>query len=76
MTFLGYDEKSKAFRCYDKESKKLVISRDVCFVGSRSEVKNHQVKEDKLKKRGKSGTVGEPETDEIEISFPFITGRK
>lgn len=31
MIFLGYDEKSKAFRCYDQYAKKVVISRDVIF---------------------------------------------
>lgn len=31
MIFVGYDEQSKAYRCYDPSSKKLVISRDVRF---------------------------------------------
>lgn len=32
MVFVGYDEDSKAYRCYDADTNKLVISRDVCFV--------------------------------------------
>lgn len=31
MIFLGYDENSKAYRCYNKATRKLVISRDVRF---------------------------------------------
>ena len=29
--FLGYDEQSKAYRCWNPQSRKLVISRDVVF---------------------------------------------
>lgn len=32
MIFVGFDEKSKAFRCFDREGHKLVISRDVRFI--------------------------------------------
>lgn len=31
MILIGYDEQSKAFRCYDSKCKKVVISRDVRF---------------------------------------------
>lgn len=31
MVFLGYDEKSKAYRCYNAESKRIIVSRDVRF---------------------------------------------
>lgn len=31
MIFLGHDTNSKAYRCYDRATKKLVISRDVRF---------------------------------------------
>lgn len=31
VILMGYDEQSKAYRCYDPASKKLVISRDVRF---------------------------------------------
>lgn len=34
MIFLGYDDKSKAFRCYNPDTKKIVISRDVRFCTS------------------------------------------
>lgn len=34
MIFMGYDENSKANRCYDSIAKKLVISRNVRFVSS------------------------------------------
>ncbi len=34
MILTGYDEQSKAYRCYDPISKKLVISRDVRFTNS------------------------------------------
>lgn len=32
MIFVGYDENSKAYRCYDPVNRKLVISRNVRFV--------------------------------------------
>lgn len=32
MKFIGYEEGSKAYRCYDESSHKLIISRDVRFV--------------------------------------------
>lgn len=35
MFFLGYDENSKAFCCYNPETKKVVISRDVRFSDSK-----------------------------------------
>lgn len=31
ITFLGYDNNSKAFRCYNNITKRVVISRDVRF---------------------------------------------
>lgn len=31
MIFVGYDENSKAYRCFDQEKRRLVISRDVRF---------------------------------------------
>lgn len=31
MIFLGYDEQSKAYRCYDTNTRKVIISRDVRF---------------------------------------------
>lgn len=31
MIFLGYDEQSKAYRCYNSVSRKVIISRDVRF---------------------------------------------
>lgn len=31
MIFVGYDTNSKAYRCYDFQSQKIVISRDVRF---------------------------------------------
>lgn len=34
MIFMGYDENSKAYRCYDSIAKKLVISRDVRFLSN------------------------------------------
>lgn len=34
MVLVGYDEQSKAYRCYDSDKKKLVISRDVRFVNN------------------------------------------
>lgn len=32
MVLVGYDEQSKAYRCYDMNNKKLIISRDVRFI--------------------------------------------
>lgn len=32
MIFVGYDENSKAYRCYDSEQRKIVISRNVRFI--------------------------------------------
>lgn len=32
MIFVGYDEQSKAYRCFDRTKNKLVISRDVKFM--------------------------------------------
>lgn len=32
MQFIGYEEGSKAYRCYDASNRKIVISRDVRFV--------------------------------------------
>ena len=34
MIFLGYDNNSKAFRCYNITPNRVVISRDVRFTGS------------------------------------------
>ena len=38
MIFLGYDDESKAYRCYDPVKEKLVISRDVRFVEKQENV--------------------------------------
>lgn len=51
MILVGYDEQSKAYRCYDQASKKLVISRDVRFAGfaetdSMNSTPNHKVNEE------------------------------
>lgn len=40
MTFIGYDEHSKAYRMLDEKSCRVHVSRDVRFVGHTSE--NHQ----------------------------------
>lgn len=32
MLFVGYDEQSKAYRCYDPVTRKVVVIRDVRFV--------------------------------------------
>lgn len=40
MIFLGYDEESKAYRCYDGSSLKVVISRDVKFSVNTHESEN------------------------------------
>lgn len=40
MIFLGYDDKSKAFRCYNPDEKKIVISRDVRFCTSNQNKEN------------------------------------
>lgn len=32
MKFVGYEEGSKAYRCYNESNRKIVISRDVRFV--------------------------------------------
>lgn len=37
MILVGYDEQSKAYRCYDQAARKLIISRDVQFVRSETE---------------------------------------
>lgn len=37
MLFVGYDENSKAFRCFDRANRKLVISRDVRFINTRDD---------------------------------------
>lgn len=34
MVFVGYDENSKAYRCFDRKHNKLVISRDVKFINT------------------------------------------
>lgn len=31
MIFVGYDENSKAYRCYDADKKRVIISQDVTF---------------------------------------------
>jgi hypothetical protein len=31
MIFLGYDENTKGFRCFNQDSRKIVVSRDVVF---------------------------------------------
>lgn len=36
MIFVGYDENSKAYRCFDRTDRKLVISRDVKFIRQES----------------------------------------
>lgn len=35
MRFIGYEDGSKAYRCYDALNRKLVVSRDVRFVQAR-----------------------------------------
>lgn len=34
MIFIGYDNQKKGFRCYDNQSKKVIVSRDVKFYES------------------------------------------
>lgn len=34
MIFVGYDEISKVYRCYNKSNGKLVVSRDVRFTAN------------------------------------------
>lgn len=29
--FVGYDQQSKAFRCYSKKRRKIIVTRDVKF---------------------------------------------
>lgn len=46
MIFLGYDENSKAYRCYDQAARRLVISRDVRFQGIFEKSKSETVVSD------------------------------
>lgn len=48
MVFVGYDENSKAYRCFDRSANKLVISRDVKFIDT---VEISISKKEKPKKR-------------------------
>lgn len=55
MLFIGYDDESKAFRCYDTLNRKLVISRDVRFV--RNQTHSEEVLIDLSTKQGENPSI-------------------
>lgn len=54
MIFIGYDNNSKAYRCYDLVSKRVIISRDVKFVENIAKFE--------------STTTGERDSNQIEVN--------
>lgn len=58
LHFMGYSEQSKAFRLLDKETNKIVISRDVTFLDSKQKQEETNKKE-------------ENEEPETEIEFVY-----
>lgn len=69
MFFIGYDDNSKAYRCYDASNRKLVISRDVRFVENRSH--SNEVSVDMQRKKKSMDSIENEIVIESDIDDSF-----
>lgn len=63
MIFIGYDEQSKAYRCYDSNTKKVIVSRDIRFV--KNTVHGSEIEIDLTSSKSAEETSNNPDLVEL-----------